>query len=460
MKRALFLLVPLQIFLVNCNIDNTSVNDEKEAKIDTLEVVNWITENAVLIEEVEPLSTVKELEVLYPILETKRVVALGDGTHGTSDFFKLKHKIINQLVNDLDYSAVVMELPFDIGVHINNYIKTGEGNIDELIEQTWWWHRSEEIKSFFIWMHDFNKDLPNSKKVSFYGFDCQVHGDNTFQIFQYLKKVDTDYNKTIQPILDFVGELYINNYEEFTPYRIDKWDNVIEELNELLKINKNKYINSSSREEFLITKARVNTLKGNIQMQKTGGGVFPSSKVRSEINARNIEIISELEGANSKIVLWAHNGHIRTDKYLMQEFFNLSATEGFYDSNWLSKESIMGYLLKEKFKDSYFNIGFEFFNGSFTAIDFGKGFNTFTIDNPEENTLPFLLNRAEVESNQYFLLLEQANMNKSAKEYFSSIQISHEIGAAYISRYIKLIPCASYDGIIFLKQTTGAKLLE
>ncbi len=460
MKKILFLIIPLQIFLVACNIDNSSINASKEATIDTIKVVNWITENAIPIEKVDTIPSTNELKALYPLLKTKRIVALGDGTHGTREFFKLKHRIIKQLVNDLDYSAIVMELPVDIGIHINNYIKTGQGNLDQLMGQTWWWHQSEEIKEFFIWMHDYNKNLPDNKKISFYGFDCQVNGDNTHQIFQYFKKVDTSYDEIVQPILDFMGGFYIHNYEAFTPYRIEEWDNAIEKLNELLEMNKNKYIDNSSREEFLITKARINTFKGNIEMQKAGGGAFPSLKIRDEANAKNIEIISEIEGANSKIILWAHNGHITTDKYMMQEFFNFSTNEGFYDSNWVSKESITGYLLKGKFENLYFNIGFEFFNGSFTAIDYGKGFKTFNIDDPEENTLPFLFNQVDIKANQYFLLLNQQAMNKSAIKYFNSIQTFHEIGASYISRYSKRIPCASYDAIIFCKHTSGSKLLE
>ncbi|MDD3892142.1 MAG: erythromycin esterase family protein, partial [Bacteroidales bacterium] len=314
MKKVLLLVISMQILLVACNIDNSSINAKRDGAIDTIQVVNWIAENAIPIEKVDSIPTTNELKALYPVLKTKRIVALGDGTHGTSEFFKLKHRIIKQLVDDLDYSAIAMELPVDIGVHINNYIKTGKGNLDQLMGQTWWWHQSEEIKEFFIWMHDYNNDLPDIKKISFYGFDCQVNGDNTYQIFQYFKKVDTSYNEIVQPILDFMVEFYIDNYEGFTPYRIEETDKAIKKLNELLEINKDKYIANSSREEFLITKARINTFRGNVEMQKVGGGVFPLINIRDETNAKNIEIISEIEGVNSKVILWAHNGHITTDK--------------------------------------------------------------------------------------------------------------------------------------------------
>lgn len=423
---------------------------------DSQKVERWIEKNAIEIQSIEPDGEDKDLRELSPMLKDRKIIGLGDATHGTKEFFVLKHKMIEYLIKNENCTAVALELLLDGGVNINNYVRTGEGDIDELLKDAWWWHGTEEIRNFLVWLKDYNLNQSN-KKVSFYGFDSQVWGNNTYQLFEYYKKVDPRFDEYIKPIHSFMSEFYINNYTSFTPFRKQKYDEGITKLKELLEMNKAEYIANSSKEEYLLAKARLNSYAGIVGMKK---GDLTYSLVRSEANIENIKLIAEMEEPDSKIVVWAHNGHIASDEYVMQEFFNLETKDGFYDINTMRKESLLGCLLREHFGDRYFNIGFEFHSGSFTAIEFQKKIREFTVSAPENNTLPYLLNKAKAGSNCYFIELNKDKMDKDALQYFNSIQFCHEIGAAYISRYVKKIPLSSYNAIIFFRNTTGAKLLK
>ncbi len=270
--------------------------------------------------------------------------------------------------------------------------------------------------------------------------------------------MEDNYHEVVRPIFDFMAEIYIYEYNVFTPYRIEKYDESLEKLKQILEDNKEKYIQKSSRQEYLIEKMRLNTFAGNVEMLKHSL-MFPVSKVRAETNVENIKLLSEIQGENNKLIIWAHNGHVTSDEYLMQEFFNYTTDDGFHNINMESKESLMGYLLKRDLGESYFNIGFEFYEGNFTAIEYKKGIKEFSVSAPESNTLPYLLNRANVYGDCYFLSLNKNNMDKTVFNYFNSSQFCHEIGAAYISRYVKKIPQTSYDALIFIKNTTGTTML-
>jgi len=425
--------------------------------VDSLKIEKWIEKNAIEIHSIEPGEDDKDLRGLATIVKDKKIIGLGDATHGTKEFFVLKHKIIEYLIKNENCTAVLLELPLDCGVKINNYVKTGDGDIVELLGDAWWWHRTEDIKNFLVWLKDYNQNMPDNKKVSFYGFDSQVRGDNTYQIFEYYKKVDPRFDEEVKPIHTFMAELYINNYSSFTPFRIQKYDNAVTKLKSLLETNKELYISNSSKEEYLLTKARVNTFAGLVEMKKEA---LSYSEIRSMTNIENIKLITEMQKPDSKIVVWAHNGHIASDEYVMQEFFNFDTANGFYEINTISKESLLGYLLREQFGDKYFNIGFEFYSGSFTAIEFQKKIKEFTVPAPENNTLPYLLNKAKVKSDCYLIELNKDKMDKDALQFFNSVQFCHEIGAAYISRYVKKVPLSSYNALIFLRSTSASKLMN
>jgi len=425
---------------------------------DTARIVNWIAKNAVPIETLD-LNTINndDLKQIANAFKDKRVIGLGDGTHGTKEFFLFKNRLLKYMIDNENCKAIAMELPFDVGVHINNFVKTGEGDIDKLLKSTWWWHQCEEIKSFLVWLKDYNVTQPDAQKVSFYGFDCQARGDNTYQLFQSLKKLDENYAENIEPFYNFLAAFYIDNYRSYTAWRKQKCDAFVKELKNRLEAKKDDYIKNSSKEEYYITKARFNVFIAQIEFAKSD---TDNSEIRAKTNTETIKILFEMQDADSKLAIWAHNGHIASDTYIRQEFFNFPTTDGFYDINLIPEKMLMGMQLRKEFGDNYFNIGFEFYKGGFTAIEYGEGVKEFSVAEPESNTLPYLLNMPNIKSNSYFIALNPTAMDSATLNYFSGKQFSHEIGAAYISRYVIKRPMNSYNAIVFFKETTASKLLQ
>jgi Erythromycin esterase homolog len=426
--------------------------------VDTVKIANWITKHAIPIETLE-LNTINndDFKQIVNAFKDKRVIGLGDGTHGTKEFFLLKHRLLKYMIDNENCKAIALEMPIDVGVHINNFVKTGEGNIDDILKNAWWWHQCEEIKSFLVWLKDYNATKPDNQKVSFYGFDCQVRGDNTYQLFQSLKKMDENYVENIEPFYNFLAAFYIDNYSSFTSWRKQQCENFVAQLKNLLETKKDDYIKNSSKEEYFITKARFNVFVTQIEFKKDN---MEYSAIRSKANTETIKILLEMQDANDNLAIWAHNGHIASDTYIRQEYFNFPTTDGFYDINVIPEKELTGMQLRKEFGDDYFNIGFEFYKGGFSAIEYGEGLNDFTVADPESNTLPYLLNKPNIKSNSYFIALNPTAMDSATLNYFSAQQFCHEIGAAYVSRYVIKRPLSSYNAIVFFKETTASKLLE
>ena len=73
------------------------------------------------------------------------------------------------------------------------------------------------------------------------------------------------------------------------------------------------------------------------------------SRVRDRSMADNIRWILEHEGPGTKMVVWAHNGHV--------------ATSAAYGMEW------MGYHLRKQYGSDMVVFGFAFNQGSFQAIE-------------------------------------------------------------------------------------------
>src|ERR1043165_3404394 len=72
----------------------------------------WLTNHAYRIETTQTGAPLRDLEPLRNVIGTAGVVGLGDGTHGTHEYFELKLRTIEFLVREMGFTAVAMEAPF------------------------------------------------------------------------------------------------------------------------------------------------------------------------------------------------------------------------------------------------------------------------------------------------------------------------------------------------------------
>jgi hypothetical protein len=62
------------------------------------EVSAWLRENAIPFDTTDPNSDFEDLMPLKELIGDARIVALGEATHGTHEFFQLKHRMLRFLV--------------------------------------------------------------------------------------------------------------------------------------------------------------------------------------------------------------------------------------------------------------------------------------------------------------------------------------------------------------------------
>jgi erythromycin esterase-like protein len=132
-----------------------------------------------------------DLEPLRAIIGDARIVSLGEATHGTREFFQLKHRLLEFCVSELGFTIFAIEASYPECLRVNDYVLNGTGSpADALASQRFWTWDTEEVLALIEWMRGWNRT--HARKVKFYGFDMQFPTEAALGLLDYLKRVAPD----------------------------------------------------------------------------------------------------------------------------------------------------------------------------------------------------------------------------------------------------------------------------
>ena len=159
---------------------------------------------------------------------------------------------------------------------------------------------------------------------------------------------------------------------------------------------------------------------------------------RDRSMADNIKWILD-NNPGAKIMLWAHNGHVGTGGY------------GGYEP--------MGVSLRKMFGAQMVVFGFAFNEGSFQAIEIGKGLHDFNVPAAPPGSLDATFAATGIPL--FALDLRDAPKSGPVASWLSESHKSRSIGAVYseasAAQYLMdLIAPQSYDAMLFVEKTTAA----
>ncbi|WP_411075310.1 erythromycin esterase family protein [Streptomyces sp. cmx-4-7] len=117
------------------------------------------------------------LEEFGAALEGVRVVGLGESTHGTAEFFRLKHRLFAHLVTEHGFRTLAMEASASAGLAVDAYVRDGAGDAaTALTGLGFWTWRTREVLDLLEWMRSYNRGRPRADRIGFTGIDPQRSG--------------------------------------------------------------------------------------------------------------------------------------------------------------------------------------------------------------------------------------------------------------------------------------------
>ncbi|KAJ5654337.1 hypothetical protein N7490_001340 [Penicillium lividum] len=153
---------------------------------------------------IEPLPAItdKSFASHFDIYADRQLILLGDGSHGTSEFYHARAEITKRYIKEHGFTMVAVEADWPDAEAIDRYVRmrvgpraqiggTADGFEPFKRFPTWMW-RNREMQDLVEWMHNWNKDLPPSKRVGFYGLDLYSMGTSIQAVIDYLDGVDPE----------------------------------------------------------------------------------------------------------------------------------------------------------------------------------------------------------------------------------------------------------------------------
>ncbi len=178
----------------------TSVNDEQAA-------IEWMRQHAIPIQTVEAGHGFADLQPLKSVVGGARIVELGEATHGTREFFQLKHRMIEFLASEKGFTIFSIEANMPEAYRLNDFVLNGTGDPKQLLKGMYFWTwNTEEVLDMILWMREFNKS--GKGRIEFTGFDMQTPNVSMEIVRKFMISRDRPYyDATLNPLYDDVWHI-------------------------------------------------------------------------------------------------------------------------------------------------------------------------------------------------------------------------------------------------------------
>jgi erythromycin esterase len=414
------------------------------------ETVAWLTQNTSLLTTTDPRLPVTDLEPLRQMIGTSRIVGLGEGTHGTREFFQMKHRILRYLVANMGFTHFAIEATSPESDDMNRYVLNGEGDPERWLSRLYFWTwNTQEVLDMVRWMREWNMTAPANQRVQFVGFDMQAPGASIDSVASFLSAVDRTLHLEM-----------VEKYACITPYRNSgqtsglnptlygaQGDNIKASCAAGLQLIYDKMKAKQADLEAATSAARFAAAHHHARLvQQFESMVAPAnttagSRARDAAMAENVVWLRDQAGPNAKLVLWAHNGHVNTV------------------TGW------MGGHLRQRYGNDYLSLGFAFGRGAFTAYG-QSGTTTTTLNSWTVSIIPKSSIEAAFEATGRSMLLFDARkvVGVPAAAAIAGPITMRSIGAVFNqqseSAYFGMNRFPNdYDMLIYLSQATASTRL-
>jgi erythromycin esterase-like protein len=313
-------------------------------------------------EAAEPLPDLEDAAFgrLFDRFADRRVVLLGETSHGTSEFYLARAAITRHLIGEHGFTILAVEADWPDAATVDRYVRhrLAGGGAEPPFQRfpTWMW-RNVEVAELIEWMRAHNEGMVEmERRAGFYGLDIYNMGGSIAAVLDYLDNV--------HPKAAAVAR---KRYGCLTPWQKDpatyghavltagyrKCEQaVIDQCQELLQ-RRLEYA-AEDGESFLdaAQNARLVTSAERYYRIMYYGGA-ESWNLRDTHMFETLEHLLEARGPKSKAIVWAHNSHIGDAR--------------FTDMGVVREQLNIGQLCRERFGDEAALIGFGTHTGTVAA---------------------------------------------------------------------------------------------
>ncbi|HEX2208516.1 MAG TPA: erythromycin esterase family protein [Longimicrobium sp.] len=237
-----------------------------------------------------------------------RIVALGESTHGTREFFQVKHRLLEYLVRVHGFRVFALEANQLAVERTNRYVQGGPGTAAEALRPLFGVWNTEEMLALVEWARGWNAAHPD-RAVRFVGYDMQDHRTPADSLRAFLERAEPAY----LPRLDTLTREYRAERSYATPHVADstraRWSAQAETLWTEISGRRGAWL-AGARTRADTVAAEWAAQNANLLRQAARFNVHLSSPERDSVVAANLDWALATLAPGARAVVWAHDVHV------------------------------------------------------------------------------------------------------------------------------------------------------
>lgn len=147
---------------------------------------------------VHPLTGAEsDFDTLLARIGDARFVLIGEASHGTHEFYRIRGEITKRLIAEKGFGAVAVEADWPDAYRVNRYVRGDTDDVDavdalrDFLRFPQWMWRNADVLDFVGWLRAHNESLARGRaRVGFYGLDLYSLHASIDAVLRYLDSVD------------------------------------------------------------------------------------------------------------------------------------------------------------------------------------------------------------------------------------------------------------------------------
>jgi protein-L-isoaspartate(D-aspartate) O-methyltransferase len=299
---------------------------------------------------------------LFDRFADRRVVLLGEASHGTSEFYRARAVITQRLIEEHGFTIVPVEADWPDAAPVDRYVRhrPAPGRAEAPFQRfpTWMW-RNLEVAALIEWMRKYNEGVPDLDRLAgFYGLDIYNMSGSIAAVLAYLDKVDPEAAAVARErygcLTPWQKEpatygcaVLTSGYRKCEQAVIDQCRDLLQRRLDYAAQDGEGFLDAAQNARLVASAERY------YRIMYYGGA--ESWNLRDTHMFETLCHLLEARGPRSKALVWAHNSHIGDARYT--------------EMGVVREQLNIGQLCRERFGDEAALIGFGTHTGTVASGD-------------------------------------------------------------------------------------------
>jgi erythromycin esterase len=394
-----------------------------------------------------------DLDQIVNLCSDKKLVLLGESTHGTEEFYQWRAQISKRLIEEKGYNFIAVEGDWASIYRLNLYVKglsTEHTSARDVLKtfKRWpeWMWANTTIEELAEWLKVYNKGKDKNQQVGFYGMDVYGQWEAMDEVIRIAEE-----------LIPHKANIIRNQLSCFAAFSFDEWQYAravqqgyptcqpqLEWVVEVVKEHLESSSNPNDKKALLHAKQSAKVVKNAEDFYRLAIQNNVSSWNSRVLHMNEtVNLLLQVHGDDSKGIVWAHNTHIGDAQATSM------ANEGMVNIGQLSRQTFGN--------ENVMLIGFTTYNGRVNAGSrWGAIMSRMRIPNAMEGSAESLLKSCNIK--QFYIVFDEAM--RQNKELLKPIN-HRAIGVVYnpaneqLYNYVPSVLPMRYDVLFFIKTSSS-----